>query len=168
MMTGMRWRIGYSLGWLAATCLAVVLSWIGVRSVLQASVFGTPVVVSVTPGASITPAAPGPSATVSVRPSGSPRASATASAAPSASPSAPATTASDVHSYSTAGGTAVLQVTATSVRFVSAAASAGYTAEESYGTDWLRVDFLTGNGAHGWSVVASWYLHAPTIQTVHF
>jgi cytoskeletal protein RodZ len=166
MMTGMRWRIGYSLVWLAATCLAVALSWLGVRSVLQASVFSTPVVVSVaaapTPATSVSPSAPA-SATARATAS-SPASTPAASASASSSPAA----AADIHDYTTAGGTAVLEVTATSVRFISAKANAGYTAQEAYGTDWLQVDFLTGNGAHGWDVVASWYLHAPTIQIAQF
>jgi hypothetical protein len=140
-----------------------------VRSVLQASVFSTPVVVSVTaapaPSAVSASASPSVSAQASVRATATP---ATSHAAASAAPSASATAATDIHDYSTAGGTAVLEVTATSVRFISATANAGYTAEESYGTDWMRVDFLTGNGANGWSVVASWYLHAPTIQLAQF
>jgi hypothetical protein len=155
MMTGMRRRIAYSLTWLVATCLAVALSWLGVRSVLAESVFSNPGVV----------AAPAPTAPMVTAPATrSPRA-----AAPSASPSATReAVASDVHDYSTPGGTAALEVTAASVAVVSTQPNDGFTSQVTTGLDWVRVDFLTSSGAHGWSVIASWYEHAPYIQTASF
>lgn len=155
-MTGMRRRIAYSLTWLVATCLAVALSWLGVRSVLAESVFSTPgVVAAPAPTAPMMTAAPA---------THSPRAP-----APSASPSAthPAVP-SDVHDYSTPGGTAALEVTPTSAAVVSAQPDDGFTSQVTTGLDWVRVDFLTSSGAHGWSVIASWYEHAPYIQTASF
>jgi hypothetical protein len=156
MMAGMRRRIAYSIGWLAATVAAIALAWLGVRSVLVTSVFAAPMTIAA-PAVPVT-TAPAPPATATA--SASPRAS--AAAAPSASATA------DEHVYSTPGGTAVLKVTATTVSVLSSSPNDDFTAQVSNGTDWLRVDFLTGNGAHGWSVVASWYLHAPTIQVVSF
>lgn len=155
-MAGMRRRIAYSIGWLAATVAAIALAWLGVRSVLVTSVFAAPMTIAA-PAVPVT-TAPAPPATATA--SASPRAS--AAAAPSASATA------DEHVYSTPGGTAVLKVTATTVSVLSSSPNDDFTAQVSNGTDWLRVDFLTGNGAHGWSVVASWYLHAPTIQVVSF
>jgi hypothetical protein len=161
MMAGMRRRIAYSIGWLAATVAAIALAWLGVRSVLVTSVFAAPMTIAA-PAVPVT-TAPAPSATATA--SASPRAS--AAAAPSVSATA-APTPADEHVYSTPGGTAVLKVTATTVAVLSSSPNDAFTAQVTNGTDWLRVDFLTGNGAHGWSVVASWYLHAPTIQVVSF
>jgi hypothetical protein len=155
MMAGMRRRIAYSLTWLVATCLAVVVSWLGVRSVLAETVFSNPGVV----------AAPAPTAPmVTASAARSPRAP-TPSASPSATHQA---LASDTHDYSTPGGTAVLEVTASSVTVISVHPDDGFTSQVTNGIDWLRVDFLTSSGAHGSSVVASWYEHAPVIQTVTF
>ena len=162
-MAGMRRRIAYSIGWLAATVAAIALAWLGVRSVLVTSVFAAPMTIAA-PAVPVT-TAPAPPASATATASASPRAS--AAAAPSASATVAATPA-DEHVYSTPGGTAVLKVTATTVSVLSSSPNDDFTAQVSNGTDWLRVDFLTGNGAHGWSVVASWYLHAPTIQVVSF
>lgn len=159
-MTGVGWRIAYSLGWLAATVAAVALSWVGVSSVLGESASGDPVVVAA-------PASQAPVVTAPARASASPRA--TASPAPSVSASAATTpTPSDQHDYSTPGGSAVLEVTATSVTVISVRPNDGFTSQVTNGLDWLRVDFLTDDGAHGWSVVASWYEHVPQIQNVSF
>jgi hypothetical protein len=38
---------------------------------------------------------------------------------------------------------------------------AGYSVQTWSGTDWLRVDFSSGPQVS--SLIASWYLHAPTI-----
>lgn len=88
-----------------------------------------------------------------------------ASPAEAAGTPAPGSTA---HAYQTAGGSAVFDLGPGSATLVSATPAGGYGTSVSQGTGWLRVDFTTGDGQHGYGIVASWYEHAPTVQIVRY
>jgi len=70
-------------------------------------------------------------------------------------------TAGNVHAYTLTGGRVTLEVTPTSVQLVTAVPDAGYAVQTWSGTGWLRVDFSSVPQVS--SLIASWYLHAPTI-----
>jgi hypothetical protein len=63
------------------------------------------------------------------------------------------------------GGRVTLNVTGDSVQLVTAVPDAGYSVQTWSGTDWLRVDFSSGPQVS--SLIASWYLHAPTITVTN-
>ena len=133
-----------------------------------------------TPGSTGAPGSPGspgsPSVSASAQASVPP---ASALAAPSAASPSPfasagpagtagpagaagtAGTAGSAHAYTLTGGRVTLEVTPTSVQLVTAVPDAGYAVTTWSGTGWLRVDFSSGPQVS--SLIASWYLHAPTI-----
>ena len=84
----------------------------------------------------------------------------TRSATPPASPSV-----SKVRAYALAGGTVTLNLAGDSVQLVTAVPKAGYSVQTWSGTGWLRVDFSSGPQVS--SLIASWYLHAPTITVTN-
>jgi hypothetical protein len=176
--------------WLAGTALAVSLAWFGANMVVRdagtnpgvqvidadpaapATVPATiapptvapPAVAATAPSASGTPAATGrPRSTAAGRPT--PAASGSTSSSPSPSPSAAATTAGSMHSYTMDGGRVVLDVNGDSASLVTAVPDSGFSVQTWSGTDWLRVDF--SSGAQVSSLIASWYLHAPTVTVTN-
>jgi hypothetical protein len=70
-----------------------------------------------------------------------------------------------VRAYAMTGGRVTLNVTGDSVQLVTAVPDAGYSVQTWSGTDWLRVDFSSGPQVS--SLIASWYLHAPTITVTN-
>jgi hypothetical protein len=172
--------------WAAGTAIALSVAWLGANvvvrnagvdsglplinaAVLPASASPSP---AVTPPVVVPPSAASPSPThspagrraaspASASPGGAgPSPSASASASASASPSA-----GTVHAYAMTGGRVTLNVTGDSVQLVTAVPDAGYSVQTWSGTDWLRVDFSSGPQVS--SLIASWYLHAPTITVTN-
>jgi len=169
------------VAWLAGTALAVSLAWFGANMVVRdagvtpgVQVINAdptmPTVASPTPPAPPTPPA-SPTARASDTPAASdpaPSAAASGSPSPSASatPSAPASeSAGHVRSYTLTGGRVTLLVSGDSVALVTAVPDPGFSVQNWSGTDWLRVDF--GSGTQVSSLIASWYLHTPTITVTN-
>jgi hypothetical protein len=170
--------------WAAGTAIAVSVAWLGANvvvrnagvgsglplinaAVLPASASPSP---AVTPPVAVPPSAASPSGTRSPagRGAASPSAASPGSAgpAPSASASASASpSAGTVRAYAMTGGRVTLNVTGDSVQLVTAVPDAGYSVQTWSGTDWLRVDFSSGPQVS--SLIASWYLHAPTITVTN-
>jgi hypothetical protein len=149
------------LAWLAATAVAVAVSWLGVRTVVHDAVVTPPqlAVPAVAPGTVRPPVPPPvpPTTTSSVAPS-------TTTSPPSRTASPPTTSqAADVHTYSVRGGQVVLALSGTSATLVSATPANGYTVQTWQETGWLRVDFSAPGDT--WSVFATWNGHPPSVQT---
>ena len=70
-----------------------------------------------------------------------------------------------MHAYALAGGNVTLNLAGDSVQLVTAVPKAGYSVQTWSGTGWLRVDFSSGPQVS--SLIASWYLHAPTITVTN-
>lgn len=153
------------VAWLAATLAAVVVSWLGVRTVVPEAVLAPPQIA--VPAAPVTTGTPPPSP---------PRATTTTTAPPLTSAirsttttkPVPATTtttpsSSDVHSYTVPGGQVVLALTPTQATLVSATPASGYSVQSWEETGWLRVDFSNSAGTS--TVFATWNGHPPTVQT---
>jgi len=169
--------------WIAGTASAVCVAWLGANVVVRNAGVGPGIpVINATvlpstgaPPPVVTPPAVTP--TTGVTPTASARGPATrpaSGATPSASatgPRANAATASAspsggaVHAYTLAGGDVTLDVSGAAVQLVTAVPDAGYSVETWSGTGWLRVDF--NSGAKVSSLIASWYLHAPTITVTN-
>jgi hypothetical protein len=66
-----------------------------------------------------------------------------------------------VHAYALTGGEVTLELKGDSAQLVTAVPAAGYSVQTWSGTGWLRVDFSSGPLVS--SLIASWYLHAPTV-----
>ena len=66
-----------------------------------------------------------------------------------------------MRSYTLDGGRVALLVTGDSASLVTATPDSGFAVETWSGTDWLRVDFSSGDQVS--SLIASWYQHAPTV-----
>ncbi|MDH6110733.1 hypothetical protein P3T36_003102 [Kitasatospora sp. MAP12-15] len=166
--------------WAAATGVAVLLSWLGVSSVLSDSAFAPPLPLPVP--ASAPPALPAPvAASASPSPSAQSGAtdvsatqhpSATASAAPSHRPPTPAATSTDsaaatpgtVQSYLVPGGRVALDMHPDSADLVSATPDTGWQMQVWHGDQWLRIDFTLGSSTN--SVFVTWNGHPPDVQTV--
>jgi len=154
--------------WMAGTAIAVGVAWLGANVVVRNAGVGPGMPVinaaalpSATASASA-PAPPAPTPPSTVTPT--PAAGETTPVATVASPSADASAASpagQVRAYTLAGGNVTLAVTGGAVQLVTAVPDAGYSVQTWSGTDWLRVDFSSGPQVS--SLIASWYLHAPTV-----
>jgi hypothetical protein len=168
--------------WAAGTAIAVSVAWLGANVVVRNAGVGAglPVInaavlpAAASPSAAVTPpvAVPSSAASPSRAPAGrraaSPAGASPGSAGPSPSASASASaspSASTVHAYAMTGGSVTLNVTDDSVQLVTAVPDAGYAVQTWSGTDWLRVDFSSGPQVS--SLIASWYLHAPTITVTN-
>jgi hypothetical protein len=151
-MPGRTWK--YLAVWAAATACAVLLSWLGVRDVLRAAVFDRPGLVQVDPVIHTSPSTPSVG-TPTTRP------------APVKTPhtTRPSPSADKIRSFSTRGGRAALTLSA-SAKLVSATPAQGYRTTVTTEPYWLRVDFT--DGKHTSSIIASWYLHAPTVQIYEY
>lgn len=154
----MRRTTKYIALWVGATALTVMLSWLGVRSVLHTAVFEQPTAVGAVRRTDGTPASssasPTASASASIAPTGTPPAQSTGGRAVAGDPA--------IRSVEVRGGRAVFSVGGDSARLVSATPESGYRTEVSRNLGWIRVDFVSGQG---WSsVIASWYRHKPTIE----
>lgn len=151
--------------WGTATACAVLLSWLSVRDVLRAAVFDRPAVVQVGPvihtSPKITQDVPQAIGTPTRRaaPSHSP-----VQHSSSPSPSQPAT--GKIRSFTTKGGRVALALTATEAKLVSATPAQGFRTTVTDQPFWLRVDFT--DGTHTYSVITSWYEHAPTVQLYQY
>lgn len=158
-MTRRPWP-AYAALWAGATGLAVLLTWYGVHDVLRAAVFDGPALV---PPLAVPshPATPPPVTSPSPTPRPTSHSS-TPRPTPTPHTTAPATP-DNITSYSTPGGRVALALTASEVRVVSATPQPGYQMTITREPFWLRVDFI--NGPRTSSVIASWYQHAPTVQT---
>ncbi|WP_035793487.1 hypothetical protein [Kitasatospora mediocidica] len=180
--------------WAAATGVAVLLSWLGVSSVLSDDAFGPPKPLPL-PARSTTPGpvqvgathAPGPppSATPPEQPGTTPGASteppstaAPAHRSPTPTPESTedgdddaadggdsaAPTPSSVHSYLVPGGRVALDIHPDSADLVSATPDAGWQMQVWHGDEWMRIDFSLNGAAN--SVFVTWNGHAPDVQTV--
>ncbi len=153
--------------WIAATAIAVTLSWVGVRSVLRGTAYDPPRTLAI--AAATRPPAIS-SATHSPRPSPPPPAS-TAPKPPPGTPHPAATSTSpggtgDVHGYTVAGGQVVLSLGAHSASLVSATPLAGWKMQLwASQPGWLRVTFTSASGTAASSVMCTWNGHPPTVQT---
>jgi len=155
-MPGRTWK--YLAVWAAATACAVLLSWLGVRDVLRAAVFDRPGLVQVDPVIHTSPTPP----TVGT-PTSHPAPSRTSHPA-TPTPSPPPSPA-NVRSFTTKGGRAALALSA-AAKLVSATPVQGFRTTVTSEPYWLRVDFT--DGKHTSSIIASWYLHAPTVQIYEY
>jgi hypothetical protein len=170
--------------WAAGTAIAVSVAWLGANVVVRNAGVGAglPVInaavlpaaasssAAVTPPVAVPSSAASPSRTPAGRRAASPAGASPGSAGPSPSASASASasaspSASTVHAYAMTGGSVTLNVTDDSVQLVTAVPDAGYAVQTWSGTDWLRVDFSSGPQVS--SLIASWYLHAPTITVTN-
>ncbi|WP_035848815.1 hypothetical protein [Kitasatospora azatica] len=176
--------------WAAATTAAVVLSWLGVSTVLSDAAFEAPGALPL-PHGTLAPAASAsgagadpqpettsaaPSTAASPTPSPSPSAaspSASRAAAPATSrhtapagSSAPAGQGqpSTVHSYLVPGGRVALDEHPDRAELVSATPDAGWQMQIWNGDQWLRIDFSKDGAAN--SVFVTWNGHPPDVQTV--
>lgn len=160
--------------WTAGTAIAVSVAWFGANVVVRNAGAGPGIPVinpSVLPSASASVPARAATAPAAVTPTvrATPPAPRQATTIPSASAAgrAPSSTAStpppagDVHAYALTGGNVTLEFSGDSVQLVTAVPAAGYAVQTWSGTGWLRVDFSSGPQVS--SLIASWYLHAPTV-----
>lgn len=150
--------------WAAATACAVLLSWLGVRDVLRAAVFDRPAVVQVGPVIHTSPRVTPPSPEIGT-PTSRPARTHPPSAHPSGASASPSPT-GKIRSFTSKGGRVALAVSATDVKLVSATPAQGFRTTVTDQPFWLRVDFT--DGTHTYSVIASWYEHAPTIQNYQY
>ncbi|PYC84408.1 hypothetical protein C7C46_07955 [Streptomyces tateyamensis] len=171
--------------WAVATTAAVLLSWLGVSSVLSDAAFDPPATLAL-PG-SATPAASGgvgtssPDATLPDPPSDPPSGTAPSPSTPprSASPARRTTgptggaaqpqqpaqpQASTVHSYLVPGGRVALDEHPDRADLVSATPDAGWQMQMWNGDQWMRIDFSRDGATN--SVFVTWNGHAPDVQTV--
>ncbi|MDH6135253.1 hypothetical protein P3T37_004663 [Kitasatospora sp. MAA4] len=164
--------------WAAATGVAVLLSWLGVSSVLSDDAFGPPKPLPLP----ATSAAPGPAAAPS--PSASPSPSTMPPPAPTHQSPTPTPESSEdgndddsadggdsadptpsaVHSYLVPGGRVALDIHPDSAELVSATPDAGWQMQVWHGDEWMRIDFSLNNATN--SVFVTWNGHAPDVQTV--
>jgi hypothetical protein len=163
-----------TVAWLCATAAAVGVAWFGVHTVMQDTAMPLPQL-AVPPGsvtAGVPPPLTGlaapttvPTPTATQAPSTSTQKSSTKSSPPTTSPAAQNTgnSAGDVQRYSTKGGEVILDLTSTSATLVSATPAEGYAVQTWQETDWLRVDFNSGNQTS--TVIAAWNGHPPTVQS---
>jgi hypothetical protein len=171
--------------WTAGTVIAVSVAWLGANVVVSNAGVGPGIPVinaavlppsaapsspAATPPAAVTPTAVTPAAG-NGRPSpGHAAADGTSPSASGAGPSPSAVASSSaaagtVRAYPMVGGNVTLNVTGDSVQLVTAVPDAGYSVQTWSGTGWLRVDFSSGPQVS--SLIASWYLHAPTITVTN-
>jgi hypothetical protein len=157
------------VAWLAATAVAVGVSWLGVRTVVHDAVVTPPeiaVPASPLPSGTPPPTPPAtsvlPSPTTTVRPITT-TPTATSTTVPTTKSVAPTTVNANVHSYSVQGGQVVLSLSPTSATLVSATPSDGYSVQVWQETGWLRVDFSSSGGTS--SLFATWNGHPPSVQT---
>jgi hypothetical protein len=177
--------------WLAGTAIAVSVAWFGANVVVRNAAAGPGIPVissSVLPStvawptrgpptagppttgtlaAATPPATGGPTASAGA-PAPDPTAPARSASGAGGSPSAPASarpsgsaTAGDTHAYTLTGGIVTLNLANNVAQLVTAVPNAGYSVQTWSGTGWLRVDFSSGPQVS--SLIASWYLHAPTV-----
>ncbi len=171
--------------WVAATALAVTMSWFGVHQVLSADVSGdAPLVIPVGPRPSaasrspmvppalsvpVSTVAPVPSRTAGIRPAGTTTGVASSAPAPgrgtAAPPTRPTSTVGtpDIRGYQLTGGRVVLETTPASARLVSATPESGWQVQAWQGAGWLRVDFSRSGTTS--SCFVTWNGHPPTVQT---
>lgn len=157
------------VAWLAATAVAVGVSWLGVRTVVHDAVLAPPqlaVPASPLPTGTPPPTPPAtsvpPTTTSAVRPTTA-TPPATSTTVPTTKKAVPTTVNPNVHSYSVQGGQVVLSLTDTAATLVSATPADGYSVQVWQETGWLRVDFSSTGGTS--SVFATWNGHPPSVQT---
>ena len=172
-----RFMVGLT-AWAAGTVIAVCVAWFGANVVIRNAGVGPGIPVlnatvlpaSAVPSPARTPPA-GAQPTTIAQPTATPQPTAIAThesggTAPTPSASATASPAAgEVHAYALTGGNVTLNVVGNSVQLVTAVPSAGYSVQTWSGTGWLRVDFSSGPQVS--SLIASWYLHAPTITVTN-
>lgn len=172
-----RFMVGLT-AWAAGTVIAVCVAWFGANVVIRNAGVGPGIPVlnaTVLPASAVPspartpPAGTQPTATAQPTATVQPAARAThesggTTPSPSATPTASAV-AGEVHAYALTGGNVTLDVVGDSVQLVTAVPSAGYSVQTWSGTGWLRVDFSSGPQVS--SLIASWYLHAPTITVTN-
>jgi hypothetical protein len=174
-----RFMVGLT-AWAAGTVIAVCVAWFGANVVIRNAGVGPGIPVlnatvlpaSTVPSPARTPPAVAPPTTVAeptaiAQPTAAAQPTASATHDSGGTAPAPSATASaspvggEVHAYALTGGTVTLNVADNSVQLITAVPSAGYSVTTWSGTGWLRVDFSSGPQVS--SLIASWYLHAPTI-----
>ncbi|HXT92637.1 MAG TPA: hypothetical protein VN714_25665 [Trebonia sp.] len=172
-----RFMVGLT-AWAAGTVIAVCVAWFGANVVIRNAGVGPGIPVlnaTVLPASAVPspartpPAGTQPTATAQPTATVQPAARAThesggTAPSPSATPTASAA-AGEVHAYALTGGNVTLDVVGDSVQLVTAVPSAGYSVQTWSGTGWLRVDFSSGPQVS--SLIASWYLHAPTVTVTN-
>ena len=161
-----RFMVGLT-AWAAGTVIAVCVAWFGANVVIRNAGAGPgiPVVnATVFPAPTVSSPAPTPPPAVAQPTASAPHEF--TGAVPAPSPTAPASASvSGVHAYALAGGNVTLNLAGDSVQLVTAVPKAGYSVQTWSGTGWLRVDFSSGPQVS--SLIASWYLHAPTITVTN-
>ncbi|MFE0463376.1 hypothetical protein ACFW1A_29405 [Kitasatospora sp. NPDC058965] len=169
--------------WAVATTAAVVLSWLGVSSVLSDAAFEPPGALplpgSAAPVASVGSGQDPADAAVPSAPAGSPAADAPSPSPARTSPAARRSTAapttgqpqtqaqtqaSTVHSYLVPGGRVALDEHPDRAELVSATPDAGWQMQMWNGDQWMRIDFSKDGATN--SVFVTWNGHPPDVQTV--
>lgn len=182
----MRSGLVHTGAWALATTAGVVLSWLGVSSVLAESAFDPPRALPLPVSSAALPAsalgspptqpanadpsptpkqptqAAAPGATQSAP--ASPPARPAAPVAASTGPAAPAADTGSVHSYLVPGGRVALDMQPDSAELVSATPDPGWQMQMWNGDQWLRIDFSRGGATN--SVFVTWNGHPPDVQTV--
>ncbi|MER8185455.1 hypothetical protein [Kitasatospora sp. NPDC094015] len=156
--------------WTAATGAAVVLSWLGVHSVLAGTVFEQPTAVPLPSAAAPSPtpeaasAPPTASSTEAPAPAGSSAPPSTRSAAPSRTPGPRPSPSASVQSYLVPGGRVALDLRADRAELISATPDPGWKMQVWNEREWMRIDFSHPDGTS--SVFVTWNGHPPIVQTV--
>ena len=160
-----RFMVGLA-AWAAGTVIAVCVAWFGANVVIRNAGVGPGIpVVNATVLPAPTVSSPAPTPPVVAQPTATATHGFTGTA-PAPSTTTPASSSlSAVHAYALAGGNVTLNLAGNSVQLVTAVPKAGYSVQTWSGTGWLRVDFSAGPQVS--SLIASWYLHAPTITVTN-
>ncbi|RKT85287.1 hypothetical protein SAMN05421805_115136 [Saccharopolyspora antimicrobica] len=158
----------YAGVWLVATTAAVTVTWLGVRDIIQDTVFDQPA-----PPKAARPvvAPPAPSTPLPV-----PRTSTPEPPLPTtvdtqitevtevAEPPPESEAAADVRTFEVDGGTVVLSVRPERATLISATPRPGYTVQTWEHPDgWLRVEFSTENDAS--TLIATWHAGPTSVET---
>ncbi|MER7077864.1 hypothetical protein SAMN02982929_06023 [Saccharopolyspora kobensis] len=154
----------YAGVWLVATTAAVTVTWLGVRDIIQDTVFDQPAppkaarpVVAPPPPPS-TPL-PAPSSTSTPEP---PPPTTVDTQVPEPPPESE--TAADVRTFEVDGGTVVLSVRPERATLISATPRPGYTVQTWEHPDgWLRVEFSTEDDAS--TLIATWHAGPTSVET---
>ncbi|MFG2608370.1 hypothetical protein ACGFT2_33200 [Streptomyces sp. NPDC048514] len=166
----MRRGLVHVLAWLFATGAAVTLSWWGVHTVMEGTVYDPPRALPVTaadvrardvkPASGAPSASPSPSRTQRAPSSPAPSRSPAGTHSPSSGKPAPAS--GRVKAYDTDGGRAVFELGASSATLVSATPGAGWSMQLWKTQTWIRVEF--GRGADRVSVFCTWHDGPPRVE----
>jgi hypothetical protein len=181
MVVGFLKGLAHAVAWAVAAGAAVTLSWWGVHTVMEGTVYDPPRAVPLT-GSS---AASQPVSSSTRRPRPTPTATTGPPARPAPSPSFRPSTAGPSHPpsphpspdgtddevedgvvrpYDTKGGRVVLDIGKTRASLVSATPRSGWSMQVWKTSTWLRVEFASDTEKV--SLICDWYQQQPQVQIV--